>query len=63
MCLHVNCACVIGTRLNLDLLFVAPNGVVLDFRRTTEAITTTLVSLQTNWLKGATTTKMMSFFV
>ena len=33
MRLHVNCACAIGTRLNLDLLCVAQNGVVLELRR------------------------------
>jgi len=33
MCLHVhvNCTCAIGTRLNL--LFVAQNGIMLDFCR------------------------------
>jgi len=35
MHLHVNCACVIGTRLNLDLLFVAQNGIVIELHRTT----------------------------
>jgi len=35
MCLHVNCACAIGTRLNLDLLCVAQNGIVLELRRIT----------------------------
>jgi len=30
MCLHVNCACTIATCLNLELLFVAQNGVVLE---------------------------------
>jgi len=30
----MNCACAIGTRLNLDLLFVAQNGVVLQLRGT-----------------------------
>ena len=33
MCLHVNYACAIGTRLNLDLLCVTQNGVVLKLRR------------------------------
>ena len=33
MLLHVNYACAIGTRLNLDLLCVAQNGVVLELRR------------------------------
>jgi len=33
MCLHVNYACTIGTRLNLNLLCVAQNGVVLELRR------------------------------
>jgi len=32
--LHVNCACAIGTSLNLDLLYVAENGVMLELRRT-----------------------------
>jgi len=31
----VKCACAIGTRLNLNLLFVAQNGVVLQLRGTT----------------------------
>jgi len=35
MRLHVNCACAIGTSLNLDLLCVAQNGVVLELRRIT----------------------------
>ena len=35
MRLHVNYACAIGTRLNLDLLCVAQNGVVLELRRIT----------------------------
>jgi len=35
MHLHVNCECAIGTRLNLDLLFVAQNGIVLELRRAT----------------------------
>ena len=35
MRLHVNCACAIGTRLNLDLSCVAQNGVVLELRRIT----------------------------
>ena len=35
MRLDVNCACAIRTRLNLDLLCVAQNGVVLELRRTT----------------------------
>jgi len=30
----VNCPCAIGTRLNLNLLFVAQNGVVLQLRGT-----------------------------
>ena len=30
---HVNYACAIGTRLNLDLLCVAQDGVVLELRR------------------------------
>jgi len=34
MRLHVNCACAIGTSLNLDLLCGAQNGVVLELRRT-----------------------------
>jgi len=34
MRLHVNCACTIGTSLNLNLLCVAQNGVVLELRRT-----------------------------
>ena len=34
MRLHVNCACGIGTSLNLDLLCVAENGVVLELCRT-----------------------------
>ena len=34
MRLHVNCACAIGTSLNLDLLCVAENGVVIELRRT-----------------------------
>ena len=33
MQLHVNCACAIGTSLNLDLLCVAQNGVVLELCR------------------------------
>ena len=33
MRLHVNYACAIGTRLNLELLCVAQNGVVLELRR------------------------------
>ena len=33
MRLHVNYTCAIGTRLNLDLLCVAQNGVVLELRR------------------------------
>jgi len=32
--LHVNCTCTIGTRLNLDPLYVAQNGVVLELCRT-----------------------------
>jgi len=32
MHLHVNYACAIGTRLNLDLLCVAQKGVVLELR-------------------------------
>ena len=35
MRLHVNYACAIGTRLNLDLLCVAQNGVVLELHRIT----------------------------
>ena len=35
MRLYVNYACAIGTRLNLDLLCVAQNGIVLELRRTT----------------------------
>jgi len=35
MCLRVNCACAIGTYLNLNLLCVAQNGVVLELHRTT----------------------------
>jgi len=54
----VNCACTIGTRLNLDLLFVAQNGVVLELHL---AKTTALASLQPNGLKWATTMKAMSF--
>ena len=34
MRLHVNCACAIGTSLNLDLLCVAENGIVLELFRT-----------------------------
>jgi len=34
MHLHVSSTCTIGTRLNLDLLCVAQNGVVLELRRT-----------------------------
>jgi len=34
MRLYVNCACTIGTSLNLNLLCVAQNGVVLEIRRT-----------------------------
>ena len=34
MRLQVNCACAIGTSLNLDPLCVAENGVVLELRRT-----------------------------
>ena len=34
MRVYVNCACAIGTSLNLDLLCVAENGVVLELRRT-----------------------------
>jgi len=34
MCLHVNCVCAIGIRLNLDLLRVAQNGIVLELCRT-----------------------------
>ena len=33
MRLHVNCTCAIGTRLNLNLLCVAQNGVMLELRR------------------------------
>jgi len=33
MRLHVNCACATGTRLNLDLLCVAQNGIVLEIPR------------------------------
>jgi len=33
MRLQVHCACAIGTRLNLDLLCVAQNGIVLELRR------------------------------
>ena len=58
MRLHVNSACTIGTGLNLDLLCVAENGVVLEPQL---AKTATLASLQTNGVKGATTTKAMSF--
>ena len=35
MRLHVNYACAIGARLNLDLLCVAQNGVVLELCRIT----------------------------
>jgi len=31
---HVNCACAIGTSLNLDLLCVVQNGVGLELHRT-----------------------------
>jgi len=34
MQLHGNCACAIGTSLNLNLLCVAQNGVVLELCRT-----------------------------
>ena len=34
MQLHVNCACAMGTSLNLDLLCVAENGIVLELCRT-----------------------------
>jgi len=34
MQLHSNCACAIGTSLNLDLLCVAQSGVVLELRET-----------------------------
>jgi len=34
MRLHVNCACAIGTSLNLNLLRVAQNGIVLELRKT-----------------------------
>ena len=34
MRLHVNCACAVGTSLNLDLLCVAQNSVMLKLRRT-----------------------------
>ena len=60
MRLHVNCTCVIGTRLNLNLLLLLKMVFVLELRRTAAA---TLASLQTNGLKGATTTKAMSFRV
>jgi len=33
MRLHVNYACAIGTRLNLDLLCAAQNDVMLELRR------------------------------
>ena len=56
-----NCAYAIGTSLNLDLLCVAQNGVVLALRRTAASQTATLASLQTNGLKGATTTKTILF--
>ena len=61
MRLRVNYACSIGTRLNLDLLCVAQNGVVLELRRNTASQNSTLASLQTNGLKGAATTKVISF--
>jgi len=32
---HLNYACAIGTRLNLDLLCVAQNGIVLELCRIT----------------------------
>ena len=35
MRLHVNCTCAIGTRLNLNLLCVAQNGVMLELCRIT----------------------------
>jgi len=35
MRLHVNCACTIGTCLNLDVLCVAQYGIVLKLHRTT----------------------------
>ena len=35
MHLHVNCACAIGTHLNLNLLCVAQSDVVLELCRTT----------------------------
>jgi len=63
MCLHVNCACTIGTRLNLDLLCVAKNGIVLELRRTVASQNHHSCQLQTNGLKGATMTKAMSFCV
>jgi len=63
MRLHVNCACAIGTSLNLDLLCAAQIGVVLNFAEPQLAKTATLASLQTNGVKGATTTKAMSFRV
>jgi len=62
MRLHVNYGCVIGTRLNLDLLCVAQNGAVLELRRIAGSRTATLASLQINRLKGATT-KAISFCV
>jgi len=61
MHLHVNYACTIGTRLNLDLLFVAQNGVVLELRRIAASQNCQVASLQTNGLKGAATTKAISF--
>ena len=52
MRLHVNYACAIGTRLNLDLLCVAQDGVVLELHKPQIAKTATLASLQTNGVKG-----------
>jgi len=35
MHLHLNCACPVGIRLNLNPLFAAQNGIVLELCRTT----------------------------
>jgi len=63
MRMHVNCACAIGTRLNLDLLRVAQNDVMLELAELQLAKTATLASLQTSRLKRDTTTKATSFCV
>jgi len=49
---HVNCACAIGTHLNLNLLFVAQNGIMLEFCRTAASQNHHSCQFADNGLKG-----------